>query len=278
MIAVVGGLGAALCWAATTLCSARASRTIGALPTLAWVMLVGLVPAGVAVLAAGGRAPHGSSLGWLAVSGFGNVAGLGLVYASVRRGKVGVVAPIASTEGAVAAVVAVALGEHLSAGVTISLGAAVVGVVLAASARGVEGRTRPAAVALAAAAALSFGLSIYATGRVSQELSIAWAMLPARAVGVALVSLPLVALRRLPVPRGATAFVVTTGLAEVAGFALYALGARHGIAIAAVLASQFAAVSALGAYILYRERLTRAQVSGIAVIAVAVAALSALRA
>ena len=32
-----------------------------------------------------------------------------------------------------------------------------------------------------------------------------------------------------------------TGLAEVAGFASYAVGARHGIAIAAVLASQFAA-------------------------------------
>lgn len=278
MIAVLGGLGAALAWATTMLCSARASRTIGAVPTLAWVMLVGLVPAGVAVLAAGGTAPHGSSLGWLAVSGFGNVAGLGLVYASVRHGKVGVVAPIASTEGAVAAVVAVALGEHLSAGVAISLAAAVVGVVLAASARGVEGRTPPAAVAFAACAALSFGLSIYATGRVSQELSIAWAMLPARAVGVAFVSLPLLALRRLPPPRGATAFVVVTGLAEVAGFAAYAAGARHGIAIAAVLASQFAALSVLGALVLYRERLTRAQVAGIVVIAVAVAALSALRA
>jgi hypothetical protein len=92
------------------------------------------------------------------------------------------------------------------------------------------------------------------------------------------VSLPLLAFHRLPLPHAATAFVVTTGLAEVAGFALYAVGARHGIAIAAVLASQFAAVSALGAFVLYRERLTRAQVSGIVVIAVAVATLSALRA
>src|SRR5690348_7315121 len=106
-------------------------------------MLVGLVPAGIAVLAAGGTAPHGSSIGWLAVSGFGNVAGLGLVYAAVRRGKVGVVAPIASTEGAVAAVVAVALGEHLSAGVGTALGAVVVGVVLAASARDSDGRVSP---------------------------------------------------------------------------------------------------------------------------------------
>jgi drug/metabolite transporter (DMT)-like permease len=279
LIAILGGLGAAVAWATTTLCSARASRTIGALPTLAWVMLVGLVPAGIAVLAAGGAEPHGSSIGWLAVSGVGNVAGLGLVYASVRRGKVGVVAPIASTEGAVAAVIAVGFGEHLSPGVAAALGAAVVGVVLAASAGGVDGRTPLAAIAFACGAALSFGFSIYATGRVSQELSIAWAMFPARAVGVAAVTAPLLVLRRLPLPSGSAApLVVVTGLAEVGGFAAYAVGARHGIAIAAVLASQFAAVSALGALVFYRERLTRAQVLGIVVIACAVAALSALRA
>ncbi len=279
MIAILGGLLAAVAWAATTLCSARASRTIGALPTLGWVMLVGFVPALVAVLVAGGETPNGSEVGWLVVSGIGNVAGLGLIYAGVRRGKVGVVAPIASTEGAVAAVVAIALGEHLSAGVAAALAVAVVGVVLAAAARGDTGRTAPAAIAFACGAALAFGASIYATGRVSQELSIAWALLPARAVGVALVSLPLLAARRLAMPRGATGIlVVATGLAEVAGFAAYAVGARHGIAVAAVLASQFAALSALGALVLYKERLTRWQWIGIGLIAIAVATLSALRA
>src|SRR5207237_1197939 len=166
--------------------------TIGALPTLAWVMLVGLVPAVPAVLAAGGDIPRGSSLGWLAVAGFGNVAGLGLVYGAVQRGKIGVVAPIASTEGAVAAVVAVTQG--------------------------------------------------------------------------------------LVRARAAVPFVGVTGLAEVGGFAAYAVGARHGIAIAAVLGSQFAAIAAFGALVVYRERLSRAQVAGILVIAAGVAALSALRA
>jgi drug/metabolite transporter (DMT)-like permease len=279
VIAILGGLGAAVAWATTTLCSARASRSIGSLATLAWVMLVGLVPAVAAVLATGGAAPHGSQIGWLALAGLGNVAGLGLVYAGMRRAKVGVVAPIASTEGAVAAVMAVALGEELSAGVAAALAVAVVGVVLAAAARGIEGRTPPAAVAFACAAALAFGASIYATGRVSQELSIAWALLPARGVGVVLVTLPLLVARRLTRPGRTTGgLVLVTGLAEVAGFASYAAGARHGIAIAAVLASQFAALAALGAVVLYRERLTRWQTAGIALIAVAVASLAALRA
>ena len=51
-----------------------------------------------------------------------------------------------------------------------------------------------------------------------------------------------------------------------------------GIAIAAVLASQFAALAAIGADVFYGERLSRAQIAGIAVIAVGVALLSALRA
>jgi drug/metabolite transporter (DMT)-like permease len=278
VIAIAGGLVAAFCWAATMLCSTRASRTIGALSTLGWVMLVGLVPAVPAVLAAGGDAPHGESLGWLVTSGVGNVAGLGLVYAAVQRGKVGIVAPISSTEGAVAAVLAVALGEELSPGVGAALGIVVVGVALAAAAGGPEGRTSPEAIALACTAALSFGVSIYATGRVSRELSIAWAVLPARVVGVLAITLPLAVLGRLRLTRAAVPFVVATGLAEVGGFAAYAVGARHSIAIAAVLASQFAALAAIGAYVFYGERLTRVQIAGIAVIAVGVALLSALRA
>ena len=277
MIAILGGLGAALAFATSTLCATRASRSVGALPTLGWVMLVGLVVAVPVVLAAGGDRPGGSGLGWLAASGVGNVLGLGLVYSAVRSGKVGVVAPIASTEGAVAAVIAVALGEHVSAGVAVALVVVVVGVVLAAAAPGTEGRTSAPVLLLSGAAALSFGISIYATGRVSDELSVAWALLPARAVGAIAITLPLALSRRLVLTRKAAPLVAVAGVAEVGGFAADAVGARHGIAVAAVLASQFAALAALGAFLLYRERLTRVQVAGVAVIAVGIALLSVLR-
>jgi drug/metabolite transporter (DMT)-like permease len=278
LIAILGGLGAAFAFATTTLCSTRASRTIGALPTLGWAMLVGLVVVVPVVLAAGGEAPTGGNYGWLAASGVGNVVGLWLVYSAVRVGKVGVVAPIASTEGAVAAVIAVVLGEKISPGVGAALALVVVGVVLAASAPGTEERTPHAVPLLAGAAALSFGVSIYATGRVSDELSVAWALLPARAVGVVAITVPLLLAGRLVLTREAAPFVLATGLAEVAGFASYAVGAQHGIAVAAVLASQFAALAAIGAFVLYSERLSRVQVAGVIVIAVGVAVLSALRA
>ena len=43
MLAILGGLGAAIAWAATTLCASRSSRMIGPLSVLSWVMVVGLL-------------------------------------------------------------------------------------------------------------------------------------------------------------------------------------------------------------------------------------------
>ena len=40
-MAILGGLGAALAWAAALLCTSRATRMIGSASVLAWVMLAG---------------------------------------------------------------------------------------------------------------------------------------------------------------------------------------------------------------------------------------------
>jgi drug/metabolite transporter (DMT)-like permease len=64
---------------------------------------------------------------------------------------------------------------------------------------------------------------------------------------------------------------------EVIGFLSFTLGARHGIAITAVVASQFAALAALGAFLLFRERLAGLQLTGVATIVAGVAILTALR-
>jgi drug/metabolite transporter (DMT)-like permease len=68
------------------------------------------------------------------------------------------------------------------------------------------------------------------------------------------------------------------GLAEVAGIATYAIGSRDSAPIASVIASQFAGIAAVAAFILFGERLGRVQVIGVVVIAVGVAALAAVRA
>ena len=281
MIAVLGGLGAAVAWAATMLTASRASPLIGSWSTLAWVMLTGLLVVGPVALAQG--RPEGLDRGamtWLAIAGFGNIAGLLLVYTALRIGKVGVIAPISSTEGAVAAVIAVVAGETLGVWTAFALIIVAAGVVLAARPAEPEeaGHDDPRAALLALAAALAFGAGLYATGRASLDLPIAWAVLPPRLLGVVFVTVPLALSGRLLLTRKAVPFVVASGLAEVAGFVSYAVGARHGIAIAAVLASQFAALAAVGAAAFFKERLTRVGVAGVVVIAVGVAVVSALQA
>jgi drug/metabolite transporter (DMT)-like permease len=282
LIAILGGLGAATAWAIATLTAARASRLIGSPATLAWVMLIGLAVVGPIALGEGRPAAlNGGALVWLALAGVGNVAGLLLAYSGLRIGKVGVVSPLTSSEGAVAAVIAVAAGERLGVGTGLALAAIVLGIVLVArTPTGVpeDERDDSRAALFALAAAGAFGMGLYSTGRASLDLPISWAVLPPRLLGVAFVTVPLVLAGRLRLTRAAAPYVVASGLAEVVGFVSYALGARHGIAISAVLASQFAAIATLAAAILFGERLGRTGVAGVIVIAFGVAAVSALRA
>jgi drug/metabolite transporter (DMT)-like permease len=95
---------------------------------------------------------------------------------------------------------------------------------------------------------------------------------------VVVVTVPLALLGRLRMTRRALPLVLASGVLEILGIVAYSIGARHGIAVAAVLSSQFAAMAAVAAYLVFRERLARVQVAGVAVIAVGVATLTALQA
>jgi drug/metabolite transporter (DMT)-like permease len=280
VLAILGGLGAAFAFATTTLCASRSARMVGPLSVLSWVMVVGLLISAPAALAQGIPTDvGGDTFAWLTLAGAGNVGGLLLTYAALRTGKVGIVAPIISTEGAIAAVISVAVGEHIAPAAGAVLALIGVGIVLTAVSRStpqVERESaRPALLALVAAA--GFGSSLYATGRVGAHLPVFWAVLPPRVVGVAAVALPLAARSRLVLTRRALPLVVLGGVAEVAGFVSFTLGSRHGLAVSAVLASQFAAISAVFAFLVFRERLLRVQIVGVATIVAGVAALTALQ-
>src|SRR6266508_1388130 len=107
MVAVIGGLGAAFAWATTAICAARAVRLIGIPSVLALVMLTGLVVTLPWAAIQGVPDVDATTTRALIVAGVGNCAGLLFLYAGLRIGKVGVVVPIASTEGAIAALIAV---------------------------------------------------------------------------------------------------------------------------------------------------------------------------
>jgi drug/metabolite transporter (DMT)-like permease len=283
VLAILGGLVAALMWGTATVSSSRASRTVGATSTVAGVMLVGFVVA--LPIAAFAGVPRNLGLGdiaWLAVSGTGNVIGLLLEYRGLRIGKVGVVAAIASTEGALTAVLAIVFGEDVTRGTAVLLTVIAVGVVLASIAPDDGERVGERRIGLAAlfglGAAVAFAVSLYATARVGKVVSVPWILVAARIVGVVAIAVPAAVRGRLRFERSMLPLVTLSGLCELGGFAAFTFGSRHGIAVTAVLASQFAALSAIAAYLLFHERLAPVQLLGVATIVVGVAALAGVRA
>jgi drug/metabolite transporter (DMT)-like permease len=283
VLAILGGLGAAAAWALSTLCSSRSSRLIEPASVTAWVMLVGLLISGPAAAIQGVPSGLGGSSGeWLLLSGTGNVAGLVLAYSAMRIGQVALVAPLVSTEGAIAALIALLAGESVSPAVGGTL-AVIVGGICLASVPGDDlsdaHRARhPEAALLAMLAAVLFGVSLYATARAGSTLPSSWVVLSARLIGTVALALPLAALGRLHLSRRVIPFLIASGVCEVLGFYSFTSGSRHGIAVAAVLSSQFAALAAVAAYVLFKERLSRIQLLGVCTVLVGVALLSALRA
>jgi len=307
VIAIIGGLGAAALWAAATLCSSRSSRMLGSRVVLGWVMIVGVVVGlPIAVVSPAPATLEASTLALLGLAGACYVVGLQLTYAALRIGKVSIVAPIVATEGAVAALIAVALGDQIGIVAAIMLAAIVLGVVLSTLEPGrsdvpagdfdlvadaIDGpppvdRTVPTATGerpidagraalFAVIAALVFGVGLVAAGRSAALVPVAWVALAARLVGIVAVVVPLVLQRRLHVTRAALPLVLIAGVAEIVGSMLSAWGSRESIAITAVMGSQFAAFAAVAAFFLFGERLGRLQVAGIVLIIGGVTILAA---
>jgi drug/metabolite transporter (DMT)-like permease len=278
VIPILGGLGAAFSWGLSTVVASRSTRMIGSQQALAYVMLLGL--GALLVLAPASGLPQdatGRAWAWAVLGGVGSAAGLSMMYRALRLGKVGVVAPIASTEGAIAACISIALGETLTAGIALALVVVAAGVVLVT----LRGRTsdvhlRPSLYALSAAGL--FGVNLVASARAGDALGALWTILVARIVGVSLIALPLLARGALRLPGRAWWMVAFSATAEVLGYICYVTGAHHGVAIPAVLGSQFAAVATVGSIAVFGERLGPRQIAGAGVIIAGVSALAVLRA
>ncbi|MBF8289948.1 MAG: eamA-like transporter family protein [Chloroflexi bacterium] len=293
VIAIAGGLGAAVCWAVATLCSSRSSRMIGASSVLAWVMIIGFTVGIIPALAErpGTPAPDGWQIVGLIFVGLSYSAGLLLAYLALSVGRVSIVAPITSTEGAAAAVIAVALGDPISIPTAIVLAVIAAGIVLSSIERSADPPPTSAAgmrthdpamnrraVLLAIGAAAVFSVGLVLSARLGASLPATWILVASRAVGVLVIAVPLALRGRLRLERRAVPLVVVSGILEALGSVLYVVGAQHGVATAAVLSSQFAAIAAVLAYFLFGERLARVQVAGVGVIAVGIGVLAVLRA
>src|ERR1700754_1134104 len=168
VIGVLGGLAAAVLWGLSAVCGAQASRILGSVEASAWVLGLGfaiLIP-----FAVGAGAPPDASaeIGvWTAVTAVTGLLGFVLMYAALRAGPVSLVTPIVSAEGAVAAAIAVAAGEPLSALAAVARAAVVVGTVVVVRRPPGDSEAHAhvgiGAVSLAVLCAIVFGLALYAS-------------------------------------------------------------------------------------------------------------------
>lgn len=277
-MSILFGLMTAVFFAAGTLASSRLVRMIGPLSAISGMMLVGLVIITPMIFISGvPEKLNATNAMWLIVGGLGNLSGLLLAYAAFRIGKVGVVAPILCTEGAIAATISGLAGESIAPIVIFLLLVIVGGVVLAAIAPDpvpVENEQPLKAALIATTGAIIFGIGLFATGNISGELPLEWILLPARIVTLICIAIPLLVLRKFRMTRPAAPLILLAGLAEIFGYAAYTSGAAQSVAITAVLASLFAPISAVAAYLLFREQLGRQQVIAVVVIVTGVVTLT----
>ena len=279
--AILGGLGAACCWAATGFCAQAASRRVGELSAFAWASVFGLLLVlGPLVVSVASDTPSAATVRALTLAGVMNVVGLVAQFYALRIGRVSVVVPITSAEGAVAAITAAVLGKPLSAVAWASLAAVIVGVGIAAwSDPGrvgtLENRDGSRPVLFAILSALCFGVGLGVQGKAGQTGAIAIAIAPPTVMGALLVALPLSASRQLRSPRGALPNLLAVAVVELLGFSCYIYGARDSIPIAAVLSAQYATIALAVSVVVLRERLSHGQLFGYVAIAIGVAVLAA---
>jgi drug/metabolite transporter (DMT)-like permease len=279
--AVGFGVLTAVMWGLGALISVRQVQQLGAGGSLLWMMALGFLLVSPALAFV--EVPEAPTSTWVyaALSGVGYVVGTAFWFLAVRRGRISVLTPIVSTDGAVAAVIAIAaFGETVSRGVGLALVVIVAGIVVTSlhSSHVQDGRSSTAAIPFAIGAALGYGFSFVAAGQ-AVDLGTVWAIWMSRLAAVALVVPAAFALRFAVLPRRSSLLLpLAVALTDIAGFAAFLRGSSSSVAVTSVLASQYAVVAVLGGILVYRERLSPLQVGGIALTLAGVGALAFLRA
>ncbi|HVN09100.1 MAG TPA: DMT family transporter [Patescibacteria group bacterium] len=278
------GLSAAICWGLADFIARYSSKRIGAYRTLFYMQVAGLAFASAWSMAADqgggmGALARGAREHWRLAAFLGASSGLSMLafYSALEHGTLSIVAPIASSYPALTVLLAYASGERLTAmraaGVALTLG----GVVLAsipensfAGNTGAETRVLAPGVLLAMVCALGFGVTYWALGFYAiaawGALGTVWTQ---RLSTVAWLGATVVPLRRSIAPPAGNGWwlVIVVGVLDAFGFVLSNRGfEREQVGVVTVLGSLFGAVTLLLAFVVLRERLSRRQWAGVALI------------
>lgn len=283
MAGLLFGLGAAIAWGIADFLAGIASRRLPAAFVGLASQLVAIVCYGLAAWVAGVPAPTWALLAPGLIAGVVSAFSQLTFFQALALGRMGVVAPVAAAGAAVPVLVGIVAGETPG---PIALGGIVlagVGVSLAcrreerdAGAHSSSDERR--SIGWALASALLIGTFLVALD-VGAAHSLAWTLIASRATGLTML-LPWAV--RHPGRRGDIRaewqLLAALGLLNALAVGLYSQGTRSGLlGIVAMSAGLHSVVTALLAAWLLRERLGRAQRTGVALATFAVVAMASGR-
>ncbi len=269
---------AAASFGASDVTGAVAARRVSALTVTLAIQVVGLVALLPVLLVVGGAPSTGA---WLygGLAGAAGTTGLVIYLRAMAAGPIGVVSPVAALVGAAVPVGwgVLLAGDQvgLQGGLGILLGLVAVGAVAYVPGGSTDGAgTATLLGALVSGAA--FGLFFVALDATPPGSGL-WPLLGARIVAVAIMLGAVVARRRALLPHGAGGLIVISGVADVAGNALFLLATRVGLlSLVGLLASLYPVVALLVARWWLQERLTGLQAAGVGAALAATGLLAAV--
>jgi drug/metabolite transporter (DMT)-like permease len=274
--AIVLALGASLTWGFADFFGPLEGRKLGALRTLVYVQLGGLL--GIAVIVAVRGLGPKSAVTLLAIpAAISGTLGLFAYYRGIAVGAISIVAPIAGVSAVVPVIVGIASGESPSGLQLTGIACALLGVFLASREPRRGGETKLAAgVGLAILAAIGFG-GYFPFMHAAGNADYWWASLIFRIASTSVI-LVAVAVQRpaLGVPARILPWLALIGFGDMFGNLLYAAASTSGlVSVTSVLASLYPIVTVVLARILLSERVARSQEAGIGLTLAGVALISA---
>jgi drug/metabolite transporter (DMT)-like permease len=301
------GLVAAIGWGVSSVAATHAARRMGTLAALLASQATGTIVL-TAVLAA--LHPHllalpSTTVLGLAGAGFLSLLGWLTYYRALEYGPVGIVSGTAATYGGITALLAmVVLGEPLGRYGGIGDALAVAGVAAAAmqtsarpttaswlqnSADSNRGRPSPGwpgqararrkpwpGLLLALVSAATYGTGAFWLGMYAAAAGWLVSALMVDIISVTVLLAALICRQKRPHGgRGGAAWAVTAGLTEAAALVAFARGGQAGqVAVTAAVSSTYPVIPLAAGLVLFRERLSALQVSGICVAVAGLALVS----
>ena len=273
---VLLGLLAALSLGTSDFLGGLASQRADPVVVTAASSLVGFLLAFVAALAVVGEARL-ADLAWGALGGVALAAGLVSLYAGYARTRVSIAAPVAGVgAAALPVIVASVFGDDaLSPTATTGVLLGLVAIGLVSIARSEQRGTVGSSVLYGLGGAVGIGMLLLCLANTAEDSGL-WPIAAARASGFVVLAV-IIAARRLALSTSREVWPHMIGIAALitAGNALFLAATRVGsTSVAAVLTALFTAVTVFWAWLVFRERLQRAQMLGLGVALVAVALIA----